>query len=50
VQQCPVNIRIRQGILKSDRMCLDAPTSDKATWDKLRTFQTFSGSPAEGKA
>jgi Fe-S-cluster-containing dehydrogenase component len=50
VQQCPVNIRIKQGILKSDRMCLDAPTSDKATWDKLRAFQTFSGSPAEGKA
>jgi formate hydrogenlyase subunit 2 len=50
VERCPVNIRIRQGILKSDRMCLSAPSSDKATWDQLRSFQTFAGSPAQGKA
>jgi hydrogenase-4 component A len=50
VERCPVNIRIRQGILKSDRMCLSAPGSDKATWDQLRSFQTFSDSPAQGKA
>jgi Fe-S-cluster-containing dehydrogenase component len=50
VQQCPVNIRIKQGILKSDRMCLDAPASTKETWDKLRTTQTFAGSPAQNKA
>jgi formate hydrogenlyase subunit 2 len=50
VQQCPVNIRIKQGILKSDRMCLDAPPATKETWDKLRTFQTFETSPAQGKA
>jgi anaerobic carbon-monoxide dehydrogenase iron sulfur subunit len=50
VQQCPVNIRIKQGILKSDRMCLDAPASNRETWNKLRAFQTFEGSPAQNKA
>jgi Fe-S-cluster-containing dehydrogenase component len=50
VQQCPVNIRINQGILKSDRMCLDAPAADRETWNRLRAFQTFEGSPAQGKA
>jgi Fe-S-cluster-containing dehydrogenase component len=50
VQQCPVNVRIRQGILKSDRMCLDAPESNRENWNKLRAFQTFDGSPAMGKA
>jgi hypothetical protein len=30
-------------------MCLDAPKSDRATWDRLRSFQTFEGSPAKGK-
>ncbi len=50
VERCPVNIRIRQGILKSDRLCLDAPKSDRPTWDKLRKSQTFAGSPATGKA
>jgi carbon-monoxide dehydrogenase iron sulfur subunit len=50
VERCPVNIRIRQGILQSDRMCLDAPAADRVTWNKLRAFQTFEGSPATGKA
>ena len=50
VERCPVNIRIRQGIIKSDRMCLDAPKADMQTWGKLRAFQTFGGSPAKGKA
>jgi Fe-S-cluster-containing hydrogenase component 2 len=50
VQSCPVNVRIRQGVLQSDRMCLDAPQADPATWNRLRSFQTFEGSPAEGKA
>lgn len=50
VERCPVNIRIRQGIIKSDVMCLAAPPSDQATWGKLRAFQTFDGSPAKGKA
>lgn len=50
VERCPVNVRIRQGIIKSDNLCLDAPRSDQATWGKLRAFQTFEGSPAKGKA
>jgi Fe-S-cluster-containing dehydrogenase component len=50
VQQCPINIRIRQGILKVDegRMCLDVPAvNDHSTWDRLRQTQTFSGAPAQ---
>ena len=52
VESCPINIRIRQGIVKVDagRMCLSAPEATKDNWDKLRAFQTFDGSPAEGKA
>lgn len=46
VERCPVNVRIRQGLLQSDRLCLDAPRADQATWDRLRRFQTFPGSPA----
>jgi len=52
VESCPINVRIRQGIIKveSGRMCLSAPASTPETWDKLRAFQTFEGSPAQGKA
>jgi Fe-S-cluster-containing hydrogenase component 2 len=50
VERCPVNIRIRQGIIQSDHLCLDAPKSDVATWGKLRTIETFGDSPARGKA
>jgi hydrogenase-4 component A len=50
VERCPVNIRIREGIIKSDVMCLDAPKADVATWNELRAFQTFGDSPAKGKA
>ncbi len=52
-ERCPVNIRIRQGILKVDagRMCLDVPNvNDKVTWDKLRFQQTFEGAPRQTKA
>jgi Fe-S-cluster-containing hydrogenase component 2 len=49
-ERCPVNIRIKQGILKSDRMCLDVPQGNRDTWNKLRSFQTFEGSPALNKA
>ena len=45
-----MNIRIRQGVLKSDHLCLEAPKGDRQTWAQLRTFQTFEGSPAKGKA
>jgi len=50
VERCPVNIRIRQGVIKSDHLCLEAPKGDRQTWAQLRTFQTFEGSPAKGKA
>ncbi len=46
VERCPINIRIKQGIVKSDRLCLDMPKSTPQTWDKLRAFQTFENSPA----
>jgi Fe-S-cluster-containing hydrogenase component 2 len=49
VERCPINIRIKQGILKSDKMCLSAPKADKPTWNSLRQSQTFAGSPAAGK-
>jgi Fe-S-cluster-containing hydrogenase component 2 len=50
VERCPVNIRIRQGILPVDqgRLCLDLPkVQDKPTWDQLRVQQTFGGAPAQ---
>jgi hydrogenase-4 component A len=50
VDRCPVNVRIRQGVLKVEagRMCLDLPkVNDKPTWDKLRAEQTFTGAPAQ---
>jgi Fe-S-cluster-containing hydrogenase component 2 len=52
VESCPINVRIRQGVIKVEggRMCLSAPASTPETWDKLRAFQTFEGSPAPGKA
>lgn len=46
VERCPVNIRIQQGIIESDTLCLDMPRSDHQTWDRLREFQTFPSSPA----
>lgn len=52
VERCPVNIRIRQGVLKVDagRMCLDLPkVNDKATWDKLRGQQTFERAPKQSR-
>ena len=50
VERCPVNVRIKQGIIKSDTLCLSAPKADRATWGKLREFQTFEDSPARGRA
>ena len=52
VERCPINIRIRQGIIKTEpgRLCLNLPQSNMDNWNKLRAFQTFEGSPAEGKA
>jgi len=34
VEACPVNVRIRQGIIKSDRLCLDAPAASREHWEK----------------
>lgn len=43
VERCPVNIRIRQGIIKSDTLCLDAPpTSSGATFRFLDQQQRVS--------
>jgi formate hydrogenlyase subunit 2 len=50
VERCPVNVRIKQGIIQSDHLCLEAPAGDRENWAKLRTFQTFGDSPAQGKA
>ena len=52
VESCPINVRIRQGIIKTEpgRLCLAEPAADATNWDKLRAFQTFEGSPAQGKA
>jgi Fe-S-cluster-containing hydrogenase component 2 len=43
IQKCPIDIRIKQGVLKVDagRMCLDLPKSDKATFAKQRAIQTY---------
>lgn len=34
VEACPVNVRIHQGIIKSDRLCLDAPDATREHWEK----------------
>jgi Fe-S-cluster-containing hydrogenase component 2 len=41
IERCPVNIKIKQGLLKSDVMCLDllAP-QNKTNFAKMRTQQT----------
>jgi len=33
VERCPVNIRIQQGIIKSDRMCLSKPSATREHWE-----------------
>jgi len=45
-----VNIRIRQGIIQSDHLCLEEPPATRENWARLRSFQTFANSPAQGKA
>lgn len=32
VERCPVNIRIQQGMVESDRLCLDAPAASREHW------------------
>lgn len=38
VERCPVNIRIRQGLVKSDRLCLDAPAATREHWQEQSTL------------
>lgn len=37
VEACPVNVRILQGILKSDHLCLDAPAATREHWELQST-------------
>jgi formate hydrogenlyase subunit 2 len=39
VERCPVNIRIKQGVVKSDHLCLELKPSDPANFEKLRQAQ-----------
>jgi Fe-S-cluster-containing hydrogenase component 2 len=38
VERCPVNIRIRQGIIESDRLCLDLPAATREHWEIQSTL------------
>jgi hypothetical protein len=41
IERCPVNIRINQGLLKSDVMCLDLlEPVDKPNFARMREQQT----------
>lgn len=44
VQKCPINIRIKQGIVKSDHMCLNLPKSDETQFIKMKDQQTVTKS------
>lgn len=41
IERCPVNIRIKQGLVKSDHLCLDLKPSDPANFEKLRQQQVL---------
>jgi Fe-S-cluster-containing hydrogenase component 2 len=48
IERCPVNIRIKQGLIKSDVMCLDLlKPEDKANFAKMREQQTVPGQDKE---
>lgn len=36
IQRCPVNIRIDQGLLESDVLCLDLPPANQASFETIR--------------
>jgi hydrogenase-4 component A len=38
VERCPVNIRIRQGLIESDRLCLDLPAATREHWEQQSTL------------
>ncbi|MFN8454861.1 MAG: 4Fe-4S dicluster domain-containing protein [Anaerolineae bacterium] len=37
-ERCPVNVRIRQGILKSDHLCLEVPGATRQHWEQQSTL------------
>lgn len=39
VEQCPVNVRIRQGLLQSSVLCLDVKPADQAGFEKVRAVE-----------
>lgn len=39
VERCPVNIRIWQGLIESDHLCLDAPMATREHWEKQRAME-----------
>lgn len=39
VERCPVNIRIRQGLIESDHMCLDVPAATQEHWEQQRATE-----------
>ncbi|MQA00038.1 MAG: 4Fe-4S dicluster domain-containing protein [Dehalococcoidia bacterium] len=47
IEQCPVNIRINEGIIQSDVLCLDLAPGDRATFERMREQQAV---PAGGEA
>lgn len=38
VERCPVNIRIRQGLIESDHFCLDVPAATREHWQQQRAI------------
>lgn len=42
IQRCPVNIRIKQGIIDSDVLCLDLPPADASTFAFMESQQHVS--------
>ena len=40
IERCPINVRIKQGVIKSERMCLGFPKADAVNFAKLRDQQT----------
>ncbi|MEZ4867327.1 MAG: 4Fe-4S binding protein [Caldilineaceae bacterium] len=38
-ERCPVNIRIRQGLIDSDVMCLDVPAATREHWEEQQALE-----------
>lgn len=39
VERCPVNIRIRQGLVESDHLCLEAPAATRDHWEEQSALE-----------